>query len=391
MSDHPDPPGGGADLRATALELNNVRRALDQSAIVAITDQAGAIIHVNDKFQEISGYSREELLGQNHRIINSGYHPREFFVEMWRTISGGRVWEGEIRNRAKDGSFYWVNTTIVPFLDDSGKPFQYVSIRFEITSRKLAEDQLRVYADRLERSNRELQDFASIAAHDLQEPIRKILAFGDRLKIKYPDQLPADGRDSLERMLSSARRMRRLIDDLLTFSRVTTQALPFEPTDLNLTLRGVLSDLEIRMERTKGQIEVGQMPTIEADPSQMHQLFLNLIGNALKFHKRDEAPRVVVSGTVENGRCILSVSDNGIGFDEKYLDRIFTIFQRLHGKQEYEGTGVGLAVCRRIAERHGGSITATSRPGEGARFVVSLPSRLQWHGGLEKRQEDTHE
>lgn len=354
-------------------ELFNVRHALDKAAIVAITDRAGLIIEANDKFCQISKYSREELLGKNHRIINSGYHPRDFFVEMWKTISVGEIWEGEIRNRAKDGSIYWVNTSIIPFLDDKGEPYQYVSIRYEITQRKEAEEKLRVYADRLESSNRELQDFASVAAHDLQEPLRKIQAFGDRLKTRYAENLSPDGKDILNRMLTSAHRMRRLIDDLLTFSRVATQAKPFVATDLNEILAGVLSDLEYRIEQVGANVEHEELPVIEADAQQMTQLLLNLISNALKFHKRDLAPLVHLRAEVKKDRCILSVKDNGIGFDEKYLEKIFTIFQRLHGRQEYEGTGVGLAVCRKIVERHGGSITARSKLGEGAEFIIDLP------------------
>lgn len=360
-------------LVSATRELSNIRHALDQSAIVAITDRAGKIIHVNDKFCEISKYPREQLLGQNHRIINSGHHSRDFFVEMWKTISGGKIWEGEIRNRAKDGSYYWVNTTIVPFLDDKKEPYQYVSIRYEITQRKTAEEQLRVYADRLERSNQELQDFASVAAHDLQEPLRKIQAFGDRLRTKYKPELGEEGRDFLDRMLASAGRMRKLIDDLLTYSRVTTQAKPFARTDLNQVIHEVLSDLEHRIEQVQGKVEVQKLPIIEADALQMRQLFQNLIANALKFHQKDTAPVIHVGATLQGGKCVISVSDNGIGFEDKYLDRIFTIFQRLHGKQEYEGTGVGLAVCRRIAERHQGTITAKSSPGQGATFFVSLP------------------
>ena len=144
-------PNDPVTLESTTRELNNIRYALDKSAIVAITDRTGNIIHVNDKFCEISKYTKEELLGKNHRIITSGYHAREFFIEMWKTISSGNIWEGEIRNRAKDHSYYWVNTTIVPFLDEAGKPYQYVSIRYEITHRKNAEEQLRIYADSLPR------------------------------------------------------------------------------------------------------------------------------------------------------------------------------------------------------------------------------------------------
>lgn len=362
-------------LESTTRELHSIRHALDKSAIVAITDPAGTIIHVNDKFCEISKYPRQELLGQNHRIINSGYHSREFFVDLWKTIASGKIWEGEVRNRAKDGTYYWVNTTIVPFLDEKGKLYQYVSIRYEITQRKRAEEQLRVYADRLEQSNRELEDFASIAAHDLQEPLRKIQAFGDRLNVKFRTLLSEDGGDYLDRILSSAGRMRKLIDDLLTYSRVSTKGKAFEPTDLNQVVRDVLSDLELRIEQVKGKIEVSPLPTLDADPSQMRQLFQNLIANALKFHKPGTPPVVKISAAIHPHDCTLSVKDNGIGFEEKYLDRIFTIFQRLHGKQEYEGTGVGLAVCRRIVERHGGSITAKSRPNEGATFIMNLPPR----------------
>jgi PAS domain S-box-containing protein len=362
-------------LLATSRELQNILRALDQSAIVAVTDRAGKIIHVNEKFCQISKYPREELIGQNHRIINSGYHGKEFFVQMWKTISSGTVWEGEIRNKAKDGSFYWVNTVIVPFLGSDGKPSEYVSIRYEITQRKLAEEQLRLYADRLELSNRELQDFASVAAHDLQEPLRKIMAFGDRLATRYSKELDEEGRDFLERMLTSAKRMRRLIEDLLTYSRVTTKAKPFEATNLNEVLKEVLSDLEIRIEQTGADIQVAKLPLIDADALQMRQLFQNLLGNAMKFHRPGVKPEIRVDAKVEGGSCTFSVADNGIGFEEKYLDRIFTIFQRLHGRQEYEGTGVGLAVCRRIAERHGGSITAKSTLGEGATFLVTLPQK----------------
>jgi PAS domain S-box-containing protein len=360
-------------------DLGHLKSALDEAAIVAITDHRGTISYVNKKFCDISKYSREELLGQNHRIINSGHHPKEFFVTMWKTIANGHTWEGEVKNRAKDGTYYWVNTTIVPFLNENGKPIKFVSVRYEITERKLAEEKISVYAKRLEVSNQELQDFASVAAHDLQEPLRKILSFSDRLQTKARDELSPDSIDYLNRIQNSAQRMRVLINDLLTYSRITTKAQPFTPIDLNQILTEVTSDLEIRLEQSGGKIIFENLPTIEADSTQMRQLFQNLISNALKFTPPDRKPLVqVIAALLPNsslGRpaCQITVTDNGIGFEEKYLDRIFTVFQRLHGRHEYEGTGIGLAVCQKITGRHSGLLTATSLLGKGSNFIITLP------------------
>lgn len=233
----------------------------------------------------------------------------------------------------------------------------------------------------LQRSNRELEQFASVASHDLQEPLRKIQAFGDRLQTRYGQELGEQGGDYLKRMLASAMRMRSLIDALLSFSRVTSKAQPFIPVDLAATAEEVVSDLEERIHRGGGRVELGPLPSLEADPLQMRQLLQNLIGNGLKFSRPGAPPLVKVESRLlnhagENGdvpRCEISVRDNGIGFEEVYLDRIFDLFQRLHGRHEYEGTGMGLAICRKIVERHGGTITAESSPGEGATFLVTLP------------------
>ena len=227
----------------------------------------------------------------------------------------------------------------------------------------------------LERSNRELQDFASIASHDLQEPLRKVQAFGSRLKTKYAASIDDDGRDYFDRMLSAASRMQTLINDLLTLSWITTKALPFEAVDLAKIMAEVIADLEIRIEQTNGRIETDNLPVLKSDPIQMRQLLQNLVGNALKFHKPDETPVVKIKGEFQPGIFRLEISDNGIGFDEKYSEQIFAIFQRLHGRGDYEGTGVGLAVCRKIAERHGGTIMAKSQPGQGAIFIISLPCK----------------
>jgi len=256
----------------------------------------------------------------------------------------------------------------------------------DITERKQSAEALQHKAEELARSNAELEQFAFVASHDLQEPLRKIRAFGDRLKTKCASVLPEESADYLDRMQNAAARMQTLINDLLTFSRVISRTEPFVPVDLAQVTREVLSDLEVRIEKTGATIEVGDLPKIEADPMQMRQLLQNLIGNALKFHPPNAKPIVrihadLIAGDFAEGPlCQLIVQDNGIGFDEKYLDKIFAVFQRLHGRQEYEGTGIGLAVCRRIEDRHKGSITARSQPGQGAKFIIQLPVRPRQSG-----------
>ena len=263
--------------------------------------------------------------------------------------------------------------------------------------RKRAEENLKAYAARLNQSNRELQDFAYVASHDLQEPLRKVRTFGDRLNAKYAEALGEQGRDYLKRMEGAAARMQGLIDDLLELSRVTTKAQPFTPVDLNEVTQEVVSDLEARIEQIGGRVEVSRLPIVEADRLQMRQLLQNLISNALKFYREEEEPVVKVysellqewedegSGRIADRRAYqIFVEDNGIGFDEKYLERVLAPFQRLHGRDAYEGTGMGMAICRKVVERHGGNITARSAPGQGATFIVTLPVR-QSEENLEER------
>lgn len=241
--------------------------------------------------------------------------------------------------------------------------------------------------EELIRSNQELQQFAQIASHDLQEPLRKIQAFGERLQSKCGEALDDSAKDYLSRMRAAAERMQTLIQDLLSYSRVTSKAQPFELVDLQEIVQGVLSDLEVRLENTGGRVILGKLPRIEADPLQMRQLFQNLIGNALKYH-RPEVPPIVnvsahpvtdnvagVAGSSGETCWQIVVEDNGIGFDEEYCERIFGMFQRLHGRTEYEGTGVGLAICRKIVERHGGRITAKGLLTQGSTFTITISAR----------------
>lgn len=243
--------------------------------------------------------------------------------------------------------------------------------------------ELTLYSDELSRSNRELEEFAFVASHDLQEPLRKIQAFSDRLETMFKDELGEKGIDYISRMKNAAQRMSNLINDLLEFSRVTTRGKDFTDTDLKVVLDEILSDLEIAIQESNTQVNISEMPVIQADISQMQQLFLNLLSNAIKFRRENVAPIINVDYEhkkefsdelhTEVEWQIITIKDNGIGFSEEYADKIFVPFQRLHGRSQYKGTGIGLSVCRRIVERHGGTITAQSKDGEGATFIIKLP------------------
>lgn len=238
------------------------------------------------------------------------------------------------------------------------------------------------YSEELQRSNRELEEFAFVASHDLQEPLRKIRAFGDRLQQKYSAELGETGADYVVRMQAASERMSALIDDLLSFSRVTTKQRPFVAVDLHAVMHSVLDDLDYAIEDSGAQVHIDPLPNIDADGIQMAQVFMNLITNSLKFHAPGHRPVVTVTCEVnlmspladdDRNWCRLQFADQGIGFEAQYAERVFSLFQRLHGRDEYSGTGIGLALCRKIIERHGGSISAQSEPGEGAVFTILLP------------------
>jgi PAS domain S-box-containing protein len=388
-----------ADLAASrgALSESEERyRTITETASDAIItiDEASRVLFVNRAAEKVFGYGAGEMTGQPLTMLMPDYLRHVHEAGLKRYVETGRrhiSWEGvEVPGLHKDGREIPLEVSFGEFV--KGGAHYFTGVVRDITERKRAEAALREAHDELEarveertrelasanreleRSNRELQDFAFVASHDLQEPLRKIQAFGDLLHGQYAAALGEEGRDFLARMQNAARRMHVLINDLLAFSRVTTKAQPFAPVDLNRVAREVLEDLEARVRQTGGRVEVGPLPTVEADALQMRQLLQNLIGNALKFHRPGEPPAVAVRAeAVGDGHCRLTVEDNGIGFDEKYLDRIFTPFQRLHARGEYEGTGMGLAVCRKIVERHGGQITARSRPGAGTTFIVTLP------------------
>jgi PAS domain S-box-containing protein len=349
------------------------REILDTMAdALFVLDAGGCIRVVNHAVHELLGYRASDLIGRSIDKLEQTDGDVTISRTLRELARRGPIRDQERVLRHSDGRPIDVSVSI-SFVGEAEAQEGAVVIARDIRARKRAEEELRNAMTRLEQSNRELEDFAYVASHDLQEPLRKIQAFGDLLESKYAGALPDQGRDYIARMQSAAGRMQVLINDLLSFSRVTTKAQPFVRVDLREIATEVAKDLEARVQETGGRIDIGPLPSIDADPLQMRQLLQNLAGNALKFRREGVPPVVAIRAEVQDGRCRLSVSDNGIGFDPKYADRIFTMFERLHARAKYEGTGIGLAICRKIAERHNGSIAAHGRPGEGAEFVVTLP------------------
>lgn len=492
-------------LREALREAGDLRTALDEHAIVAMTDPQGRITEVNDKFCEISKFSREELIGQDHRIINSGAHSKAFFREMWKTIGQGRVWQGDIKNKAKDGSCYWVATTIVPFLNAQGKPRQFVAIRADITARKLAEearsrlsgivrsssdaiisksldgiitswnsgaekvfgytekeavgqsmlilfppDRIHEEADilariardetvphfetqrvrkdghvldlsvtispvhdsegqvigaskiarditdrrlaeeairklnaeleqrvvertaQLEAANKELEAFSYSVSHDLRAPLRAMDGFSQALLEDYGPQLPAEAQDHVRTIRRGAQKMGALIDDLLTFSRLSRSPLTFRQVDVNRLVRSTLEDLAPQRSGHEVELVHHELPACQGDPALLKQVWVNLLANAFKYTQKRARAVVEIGSMVKNGETIYFVRDNGTGFDMRYAGKLFGVFQRLHRAEDYEGTGVGLAIVQRVVHRHGGRVWAEAKVNEGATFFFTL-------------------
>jgi PAS domain S-box-containing protein len=353
--------------------------ALVESSMDAIESQTldGHILTWNLSAARLYGYSAEEMLGQLASILVPADHEDEVPTRIARVIRGEPVEPYETILQRKDGTLLDVSLTLSPIKDGAGQVIGTATIARDISERKRLERQVEQYALQLARSNRELQDFAYVASHDLQEPLRKIQAFADRLKKKYATTLGDEGSDYLERMQSAAQRMQLLIQDLLALSRISTGGKPVVPVALGQVAREVVVDLSSAREESGATVEIGDLPTIEADPTQIRQLLQNLLSNALKFRREAVPPLIRVQAELLRApvgqQVRITVQDNGIGFEEKYRERIFTPFERLHGRDEYAGTGMGLAICRRIVERHGGTIEAHGTAGAGATFCITLP------------------
>jgi PAS domain S-box-containing protein len=366
--------GGGYDIFFVASASRDPVDARFRTAVEAsphgmlMIDPDGRVVLVNREIERMFGYGREEILGQSVELLvplsQRGHHPelREGFTAdpHSRPMGAGR----DLHARRKDGVEFPVEIGLNPIRTD-GRVSVLASV-VDIGPRKRAEEELR-------RSNHELEQFAYVASHDLQEPLRTVASFVQLLARRYRDRLDTDAMEFIDFAVGGVTRMQRLIEDLLRFSRVGTQGAPLAAVDSEAVVRTVIENLRAAIDESGATIETGRLPRVLADPRQVEQLLTNLVGNAIKF-RGAEPPRVRLDAHEDGRRWRFTVSDNGIGIEPQYFDRIFVIFQRLHGRDDYPGTGVGLAICKKIVERHGGRIWVESAPGAGATFIFTLPA-----------------
>ena len=370
-------------LRQAVQELDMQRKALDEHAIVAITDRAGVITYVNDKFCEISGFDREELIGQTHRVINSGRHDRGFFTRMWQTITSGEVWHGEICNCAKDKSLYWVDTTIVPFTNEQGEITQYVAIRADTTERKLmmqrqseVNEQLRGLKETLEKKNAEMEQFVYSVSHDLKSPIVTQIGYVGCLKEDLAEGNYGQAADSVSRIEKATDRLRACVDDLLELARIGRTNTERTPVAIGPLLKDLRDDLAGVMSRRHVELTIDTpMPTVQANPVRLAEVFENLVNNAVKYGCAESGGRIHIGCEEEGGEVRLYVRDHGPGIPEAYHDKVFGLFQRLEPNKA-EGTGIGLAIVKRIMDEHGGRVWIESTQGQGATFWLAFEKAL---------------
>ena len=391
-----------ANTLAGIIERKRIEEALRQSgekyrelvenanSIIMRVDTEGNILFCNEFAQNFFGYTEDELLGRNMvgtLLPEIDSHGRNL-AAMGEDIMmhPERYVNNENENMLRSGERVWVTWTNKPIVDKDGRITGLLVVGTDITARKRAEDELSAYAERLELLNRELQEFAFLASHDLQEPLRKIQTFSSRIESDCGDSLGDAGRDSLIRIKRSANWMSGLVKALLDYSRVAVKLEAFEKVDLTRLAKEAASDQLRELELENAHVEIAALPTIDADPHQMSELFRNLISNALKFRRKEDPPTVRIHARNDREVSTIFVEDNGIGFDEQQLDKIFAPLQRLHGKGEYDGMGMGLAICRKIVARHKGSLAARSTPGRGSTFIITLPLRQTGTMGLLQQQ-----
>jgi len=380
-------------LQKSQSETLDYKHALDESSIVAITDQKGILKHVNDNFCNISKYSREELLGQDHRIINSGFHSKEFIKNLWVTIANGKIWRGELKNKAKDGTFYWVDTTIVPFLNEKGKPYQYLAIRSDITQRKFAEERLHKINEELEHKvkertleltqalerEKELNEmksrFVSIASHEFRTPLSAILS-STSLVEHYTNAEQTEKRAKhIDRIKSSVRNLTNILDDFLSLEKLETGKVEIHNSDFDLKefIEDVIDEVD-GMRKKKNQeiiFSCKGATSVCYDKKIFRNVMLNLLSNAIKYSFEEK--KIFVNAEVGDNLVTVSVKDQGIGIPEEAKKNLFDKFFRANNATNIQGTGLGLNIVKKYIELLGGNMSFTSTENIGTTFTIVIP------------------
>lgn len=367
-----------SEIKHTQQELFKLNTAVNQSpSIVVLTDLNGIVEYVNPKFTEITGFTYNEVLDKSPRILKSGEMSIEIYKDLWKTISSGLIWKGEFQNRKKSGELYWEGATIAPVFDEHGKLINYLKVSQDINDKKQMEANLLREKISLENSNRELEQFAYIASHDLQEPLRIVSSFSQLLELKHSHRLNDEAKEYLEYIVTGAKRMQNLIRGLLEYSRISSKEKQKKVIRLSEPLKDAIYNLNLSITEAGAEVIINEMPEVFIEPDQIAHVFQNIIGNALKF-RRDDVKCVIEISSVcdkEKNEWIISVRDNGIGIDKKYFEKVFVIFNRLESSENKAGEGIGLALCKRIIDRHSGRIWVESE-GElkGSVFFFTIPN-----------------
>ncbi|MBF0608675.1 MAG: PAS domain S-box protein [Magnetococcales bacterium] len=376
-----------ADLLESREQLNKLSKAVEQTTdLIVITDKHGIVQYANPAFETASGFSIQEVVGRNLRIVKSGIHGVEFYANLWDTILKGKVFQATFVNRKKDGVLYYEDKTITPVTSEAGAITHFVSIGRDITERKRVESELMVRSDELARSNAELEQFASVTSHDIMEPLRMAKNYAELLSNKYGRQMDPTGTKYIGYILHSVQRIRVLITDILTVSRIDSQGRQFRDVHLGNLLNTVALNLKAAIEETGTVITSDDLGVVRGDETQLLQLFQQLIGNSIKF-RSEKPPQIHIGAmtidsnqdktydflrTTDTATTLFCVKDNGIGIENQYHEKIFAIFQRLHGRDKYDGTGIGLSICKKIVQRHGGKIWVESADGNGSAFYFTI-------------------
>ena len=373
-------------LKETKIDLVELGKVLDELVIVSITDKDGNITYANNAFCKISKYTKKELLGQNHRILKSGHHPPEFYEDLWKTISNGRIWKNEIKNVAKDGSYYWVNTIISPILDKRGKPKQYISIRIDITKQKEVEERLKLQSrfkrrlDALKEIDKQKEEFASMVTHELKIPLSPIILYCELLRDKSQGELNADQLESVNEIYINAERLDMLIGDILDAQKLAMNMMTFseQKIDIAKLLDKVMKDVSMMSDDKRIQFvnSNSSKSTILADEDRIIQTMENLIRNSVDFVP-EEHGRIEIGARDVDNKVIFYVKDNGIGIPKDKQKNLFKKFYQIDTShtRKHGGSGLGLSICWGIVRRLGGSMWFESEEGKGADFYFSIPKR----------------